>query len=525
MKNFCNFALNYTDRKMKIFTNDEIRQIDKYTIEKEGISSMELITRVAEEVTNEIITRWRPSKPVAVFAGPGNNGADALAVAKLLSLNGFRISVYLFNIGGNRLTVECAAQRDMIIDDPNINLVEIIDKFNLPELKSNMLIIDGLFGSGLREPLQGGFAYLVQRINEAGATVVSIDIPSGLRGDSNNQIISRDVIHATLTLAIQHPRPAFFLSDYADLIGEWKILDIGLSATIANNIQAKYYLVEQSDIYRCLHPRKRYASKADFGSAIIYAGSYGMMGAAVLAARGALRAGAGKVTVESPKCGYNIIQTAVPDAMYHNNTGEMAINTIRPMRTYNAIAVGPGIGTNEATISALEEFLAATSSPVILDADALNCIAAKPKLLNMIPELSIITPHAGEFDRLFGPQSSGEMRLRKAAEMARYYHILIVLKGHYTAIIRPDGNIYFNSTGTPALATPGSGDVLTGIMTAFMAQGYKSEIAAIISVLVHGLAGEIAAEQHGEFGVTASDIAENVGKAIKTVMEPSQHII
>ena len=504
---------------MKIFTNDEIRQIDKYTIEVKGVSSMELINRVAEAVVSEIVSRWRPSKTVAVFAGPGNNGADALAVAALLSAHGFRQSVYLFNIGGNSLSPECRMCRDNLAGAENLTLVEVTNKFNMPELNKQMLIIDGLFGSGLKEPLQEGFAYLVQRINEAEATVVSIDIPSGLRSDSNLRIENRNVIHATLTLAIQYPRPAFFLADNAELIGEWRILDIGLNHDIEDNLGSQYYLVEPADVTRYLRPRPRFATKNDFGSAIIYAGSYGMMGAAVLAARGALRAGAGKVTVESPKCGYNVLQTSVPEALYHNNSGDLNINAIHPLQRYNAIAVGPGIGTNEATITALEEFLASNRTPVILDADALNCIALKPKLLTHIPELSIITPHVGEFDRLFGTQPSSEARLLKAIEMARYYHIMIILKGHYTAIVRPDGNVYFNSTGTPAMATAGSGDVLTGILTGFIAQGFKSEIAAIVAVLIHGLAGEIAAKEHGDYGVTAGDIADNIGRAIKMVME------
>lgn len=503
---------------MKIFTNEEIRQIDKYTIEKEGVTSMELIMRVAEAVANEIAVRWRPSKHVMIFAGPGNNGAEALAVARLLHNDGYSVTVYLFNIGGKMLSVECAACRDMLADCRGIRLIEVIERFNMPNMDRDLLIIDGLFGSEFKGPLTGGFAMLVQTINESGAKIVSIDIPSGLNVDKNVGIINRNVIHASLTLAIQYPRPSFFISDNAELIGDWKILDIGLSTTAASKIPARYYLVEKNDIARYLKPRKRFASKNDFGTALLYAGSYGMMGAAVLAAKGALRAGAGKVIVEAPKCGYNILQTAVPEALYQNNTGELFINSMRASRPHDSIGIGPGIGTNEATIAALEQYLASTRTPIVIDADGLNCIAAKPKLLSMLPELSILTPHAGEFDRIFGAQPSAEARLRKAAEMAGLYHILIVLKGHYTAIVRPDGNIYFNSTGSPALATAGSGDVLTGMLTAFMAQGFKSEIAAIIAVLLHGLAGEIAAERHGEYGVTASDIADSVGAAIKSVM-------
>lgn len=505
---------------MKIFTNSEIRQIDQYTIEHEDVKPIELIERVARAVTDEITARWRPSKPVVIFAGPGNNGADALAVGALLSESGYKIHAYLFNIGGNKLSAECTVCRDRFVQCPGVGITEVIDTFMMPDLQRNLLIIDGLFGSGLRDPLKGGFSYLVQRINEANATVVSIDIPSGLAGDWNPTLISRDVIHATLTLAIQHPRLAFFIADNAELVGEWKVLDIGLSRVAAAEIKAKFYLVEEADVYRSLKRRPLFSSKADYGSALIYAGSYGMMGAAVMAARGALRSGVGKVTVEAPKCGYPIIQSAVPEALYSANQGEMYIDRMRPAHQYSAIAVGPGIGTNETTLRALEELLLSSKSPIILDADALNCIAMKPTMLNSLPMLSIITPHAGEFDRLFGPHASMEARLRKACEVARHYHILIVLKGHYTSIIRPDGKIYFNSSGTPAMATPGSGDVLTGMLASFMAQGYKSEIATLLAVFLHGLAGEIAAEEHGDYGVVASDIADNIGCAIKAIMEP-----
>lgn len=505
---------------MKIFTNNEIRRIDAYTIEKEGVSAMELIERVADGVVAEITSRWRTSKPVVVFAGRGNNGADALAVTRLLAGQGFTCKVYLFNIGGNSLSEECKAYRDMIVSEGVIDMTEVVDSFNLPDLNSGMLIIDGLFGSGLREPLKSGYAYLVQRINEANATVVSIDIPSGLAGDWNPALIARDVIHATLTLAVQFPRLAFFIPDNVDLVGEWKVLDIGLSEQAVANTPAVFYLVEDVDVYRALRRRPLFASKADFGNAIIYAGSYGMMGAAVMAARGCLRGGVGKLTIESPKCGYSVIQSSVPEALYSHNAGDIYIERVQPVHNYDAVAIGPGIGTHEMTVRALEEFLSSAKTPVILDADVLNCIATKPSMLNLIPVLSILTPHAAEFDRLFGQQRDSESRLRKAMEMARYYNVIIVLKGHYTAIVRPDGKIYFNSSGTSAMATPGSGDVLTGLITAFIAQNYKPEIASLAAVFIHGLAGEMAEETHGQYGVMASDIADNVGRAIKAIMAP-----
>ncbi|MDE5941573.1 MAG: NAD(P)H-hydrate dehydratase [Muribaculaceae bacterium] len=503
---------------MKLFTTEEIRAIERYTIENDGVSALELTERVAEGVANEVASRWRASKPTIVFAGPGNNGADALATSRLLSERGFHPEVYLFNIGGDKLSADCMAQRDRLLREvPEIAFHEVQSSFNMPKISQSHLIIDGLFGSGLCEELKGGFKSLVQYINEVNATVVSIDLPSGLFGDWNPQIVNRNTIHATLTLAIQFPRISFFISDNAELIGEWKLIDIGLSGAAIAGSAVNFCLVESRDVQHRLRQRNEFASKADFGSAVLYAGSYGMMGAAILAARGCLRGGVGKLTVNSPKCGYAVMQTAVPEALYRHNRGELNIVDIHPERSFNAIAIGPGIGTNELTVKALGDFLAATNQPVILDADALNCIALKPSVLNSIPVLSVITPHAGEFDRLFGPQPSAEARLRKAIEMAKYYNILIVLKGRYTAIVRPDGKVYFNSSGCPAMATPGSGDVLTGLLLAMLAQGYPAELASLVAVYIHGVAGEMAAAEHGEYGVTATDIAENIGRAIRDV--------
>lgn len=505
---------------MKLFTNEQIRTIERSTIETEGVLPAEIIERVAEGVADEIASRWRPSKPTIVFAGPGNNGADALASARLLYERGFRPSVYLFNIGGDKLSVECIAARDRLLQStPDIDFIEVTSRFTPPEISQSHLVVDGLFGAGLREELRGGFMSLVQYINEEHPTMVSIDLPSGMFGDWNPRIVNRNTIHATLTLAIQFPRLCFFMEDNAELVGEWKTIDVGLSQQAISSLPAEFCLVEKRDIHRRLRRRKEFCSKADFGSAILYAGSYGMMGAAQLAARGALRGGVGKLTVCAPKCGYQILQTAVPEALYRNNRGDMILTEIHPERDFSAIAIGPGIGTNEITVKALEDFLSAIDKPVVLDADALNCIALRPAMLNTIPILSVLTPHAGEFDRMFGPQPSSEARLRKAIEMAKFYNIIIILKGRYTAIVRPDGKIYFNSSGCPGMATAGSGDVLTGLLTAMMAQGYPAEIASIIAVYIHGVAGEMAQAKQGEYGVTAGDIADNIGPAILETMK------
>lgn len=504
---------------MKIFTNDNIRAIDRYTIDEEGVSAHELIKRVADGVATEIMSRWRPSKPVIVFAGPGNNGADALAVAKVLGEAGYKVEALLFNINGNSMSRDCRICRDELEDVPGVHLTEIVNSMKIIDISRNHLVIDGLFGSGLRKSLEGGFKSLVRFINETNATVVSIDMPSGLSSDWNPLLVNRDIIHATLTIAVQFPHISFFMAENEDIVGEWKVIDIGLSRKAINDTETKFHYITEFDVNRLLRPRKEFATKNDFGSGLLIAGSYGMMGAAVMSARGALRSGIGKLTVHSPRCGFNVLQTAVPEAMFEDDHSETSFTEWLPRFQPNAIGIGPGIGTQEVTLKGVEKIIKTWKKPLVLDADALNCIARRPLLLASLPHLAIITPHAGEFDRLFGEQPTSESRLLKAIEVSRQYNIIIVLKGRYTATVRPDGRVYFNSTGCPAMATPGSGDVLTGIITSLAAQGYHPELAALIGVFVHGYAGQIAAEENGAYGVTAGDIADNVGRAIKELMD------
>ena len=507
-----------TITQMRIFNNETIRAIDKATIENENVTASDLVERASEAIANEIISRWRPNKPISIFAGFGNNGADALAVARILIEQGYNPEIFLFNIGGNMLSNECRICRDKLLEFGDINFTEIVKNFTLPALSPNHVVIDGLFGSGLNKPICGGFTTVIQYINESGATIVSIDVPSGMLGDWNVNPINRNIIHANLTLAIQFPRLAFFLKDNAQLVGEWKVLEIGLSKEAIKNSATNFFLVEKSDIRCAIKKRNAFASKADCGSALIVAGSYGMMGAAVLSANAAIRSGVGKITVQSPQCGYNVMQVSAHEAMFVADKHELILTDIAPRHNYDGIAIGPGIGTHEYTIQALEKFLKNTKQPIILDADALNCIALRPSLLNYIPSNSIITPHAGEFDRIFGEHKTDEARLRTALDRAKRYNIIIVLKGRHTAVVRHDGVIFFNSSGNASLATAGSGDVLTGLMAGFLAQGYVPEIASLIAIYVHGVAGEISSETHGIFGVKAGDIADNVGRALKQIL-------
>ena len=468
---------------MKIFTNDGLRRIGDRTVEKEDMTMLDLIERAASAVSYELISRWRTSKRFVFFAGPGDNGADTLAVARMMYEQGYRPEVYLFNIKSAQLSPCCLANRDRLLQTAgdDIDFIEVIQNFSPPELDENDVVVDGLFGNGLRTPLKGGYTALVQYINSSGAYVVSIDIPSGMFGEWNVGNDRRNIIKANLTLTYQSKRLAFYFSENADFVGECKVLDIELDRESIDRTPTDFYLIERDDVHEVMRPRNPFINKYDNGTLLLIAGSYGMMGAAVLAARGALRTGAGLVTVHAPRCGYQVLQTAALEAVHH--------------------------------------FIMNFKRPCLIDADALNCIAHRPMLLKSIPQRSIITPHAIEFDRLFGEHNTDEERLKKAIDVSKLYSITIVLKGHYTMTVRPDSKVYVNSSGNPGMATPGSGDVLTGVIASLIAQNYSPDWSVVLGVYLHGLAGDLAAQVHGTYGMVASDIVDNLGKAIIEVMK------
>lgn len=504
---------------MKIFNSQTIREIDTATCEAQQISSIDLMERAASAVTCEIVSRFLPGQRIVVMAGPGNNGGDALGVARMLMEQGYRkVEVFLFNVTG-KLSHDCEEERKKLITVDGIDFTEVSREFTPPYLGKNDVVVDGLFGSGLSQPLMGGFKAIAGYINDSGAYVISIDLPSGLFGEDNSAVVYRDVVHADLTLAFQLPRLSFFFEENAAVLGEWKLLDIDLDQNKINELKSDYMLMEPRIIKAHLKPRNPFSGKRDYGSAMLFAGSAGMMGAAVMAARATIKSGAGLVTVHSAGIGMNIVQTAVPEAMFEPDRNEHYISDMTLHHPHQAIAAGPGIGTRDVTVDALERLLNTGPSPLVLDADALNCISQRPALLSQLTAKTIITPHVGEFDRLFGEHKSSDARLRTAIEMARQYNIIIVLKGHYTMTVSPTGRVYINSTGNAGMATAGAGDVLTGVITAFLAQGYKPVHAAFLGVYLHGLAGDIAAQKKGEFGMTASDIADYIGRAIMQITE------
>ena len=504
---------------MKIFTTSEIRRIEEQTLRTEGINELDLMERAASAAAFEIMSRWRPGKRFVFFAGPGNNGGDALAVARLMREQGYgRIEVFLFNIPSTKLSKGCARNRDRLVEMGGVDFTEVVNGFEPPALGREDVVIDGLFGAGLREPLKGGFTSLVQYINESQAYIVAIDIPSGLFGEWNTGTDRRNIIRANLTLAFQFKRLSFFFAENAVNIGECKVIDIDLSRDAINKAATNYYLVEDYEVKNLLRRRPEHCNKYDFGSLLLVAGRYGMIGAAVLSARAAMRAGAGLVTVHCPRCGFEVLQTSVPEALFSGDKNDIVTTDIVMTRRYNTVALGPGMGTNDMTVDAIDRFLKNRNLPCVLDADALNCIASRPMLFESIPQKSILTPHATEFERIFGKFDTEEERLKKAIEVAKTHKLIIVLQAHHTMVVDTTGKVYINTTGNAGMATAGSGDVLTGIISGLLAQGYSPQFSAIMGVYIHGVAGDLAEKVHGSYGMVASDIVENIGRAIKEIM-------
>ena len=502
---------------MKIFTSTQIQELDKYTIEHEPIKSIDLMERAARVLTRAITEQWTSTVPVVIFAGPGNNGGDALAVARMLIEQDYQVKTYLFNITGH-LSADCIENKKRLCDKKGMPLfIEVTQEFDPPKLEKDMLVIDGLFGSGLNKPLAGGFASLVKYINSSKADIVSIDVPSGLMTEDNTYNVSSNIIRATQTLTLGQIKLSFLFPENQPFIGHLRVLDIRLSKEGIEKIDANYTLVDEEQVKKLLKPRNAFAHKGQFGHALIIAGSYGMAGAAILTTKACLRAGIGKVTVHVPKRNVAIMQTAIPEAIVSIDREETTFTEGVPTEDYQAVGIGPGLGTNEQTAITLIAQLRRTQCPLVVDADALNILAARHAWLQQLPKGIILTPHPKELERLEGKCIDSYERLTKARELAERLQGYVILKGHHTAICMPDGHILFNNTGNSGMATAGSGDVLTGIITGLLASGYERQEACVLGVYLHGLAGDLAARDLGPEGLIASDIIEYLPKAFMRI--------
>lgn len=491
---------------MKILTGEQIRELDRYTIDNEPITSIDLMERAATAITAAIMEEWGSDARIVVFAGAGNNGGDALAVARQLTEHGYHVDTYLFNVRHN-LSDNCATNKTHLEETVPADLLhEITGDFDPPQLTADTIVIDGLFGSGLNRPLSGGFASLVRYINQSGARIVSIDMPSGLFTEDNTANDANNIIRATLTLTLQHIKLCMLFADCQPFLGRVRVLDIGLSAQYMEQANSQYQLLEATYVKRQMMHRSDFAHKGTMGHALLVAGAYGMSGAATLAARACLRSGVGKLTAVTPRCNYNIMQISVPEAIVALDREDYFSEAV-VTDGINALGIGPGLGVEEGSALAMMTQIQMAQCPIVLDADAINLLSTHSAWLDQLPEGIILTPHPREFDRLYGTMCHSDYdRLRSASDMAADLRAYIILKGHYSALCLPDGNVLFNTTGNSGMATAGSGDVLTGMITGLLARGYNPKHACITAMYLHGLAGDLAAAQVGRESLTASDI-------------------
>jgi len=498
---------------MKIFRAEQVREIDAFTIKNEPIRSIDLMERAATRLTGWYVRHFHTDQKVIVFAGPGNNGGDALAMARMLADRQFRVECCLLTFG--KLSEDCAINMERLMEQDLVKLMEVNDPDSFPEIGMDDVVVDGVFGSGLSRQVSGLPARAIMHINEHAGTVIAIDIPSGLKGEDNSDLDYKLVVQADYTLTFQFPFLSFFFDANDSYVGRWRVHDIKLHPQAIEDEKSPYRTLEAEEVRTLLPSRGKFAHKGTFGHALMISGSYGMMGAALLAGEACLRSGTGLVTLHVPRFGYNIVQTAFPEAIVSLDQSDILFSAPPDPGAYNAIGIGPGLGCKPNSGKGLKMLLEQTKAPLVIDADALNLLSQHSEWLDLLPEGTILTPHPKEFDRMAGESSNSYERHLKQREFAAKHKVVVVLKGAYTGIAAPDGSYSFNTTGNPGMATGGSGDVLTGLITGLLAQGIPSLDAALAGVYLHGLAGDLAADASSEEALIAGDMNLYLGEAFR----------
>ncbi len=498
---------------MKIFTSAEIREIDAATIRLEPVTSAGLMERAASTLFQRVKDCVSPDRRVVIIAGTGNNGGDGLVLARLMHGDGYMVRVFIVESGSPHS------------DDMSLNAVRlersgivagtIAGTGDLPAIAPDEVIIDALFGTGLSRPPSGLAAAVIAHMNDSGAYIISVDIPSGLFCEDNSLAVPEAIVRADRTITFQFPKLAFMFAGSGSHTGIWEVIDIALHAdTIATRDTPYRYLLRE-DVRPLLRRRSRHDHKGVFGHALVMAGHTGQAGAAILTAGAALRTGAGLVTVHCPCGSMPAMQSALPEAMVSADHDRGVITTLPDLSPYSAVGAGPGISRHPDTAAVIRELLERATIPLVLDADALNILSENREWLELLTPDMVLTPHPTEFRRLTGTDSSDWQLFIEQQQFARRHGCVVVLKGAHTSVALPDGTAYFNSTGNPGMATAGSGDVLTGMITALLAQGYSPADAAVAAVYLHGLAGDIALRIHSEESLIAGDILMNIGRAFR----------
>jgi ADP-dependent NAD(P)H-hydrate dehydratase / NAD(P)H-hydrate epimerase len=500
---------------MKILSAQQIREADKFTIENEPVSSINLMERAATACVKRITEFTHRNSFYSIFCGKGNNGGDGLTIARLLAEMGRKVEVFIINHSEKQsedFTTNLKRLGSSSVKITTINSHAELVSASHEALKQvqvdggGVFIIDALLGTGINKPVEGLLAETIDFINVSGLPVISIDVPSGLFCDEKPN--HKHIIRATKTLTFQRPKLTFLFAEFYQYTGNFEILDVGLNENFIEKQNGSNFYLTHHDIALLINHRSQISHKGSFGHALLLAGSKGKIGAAVLASRACLRSGAGLLTTHLPACGYQILQTALPEAMVSADENENCISACPKTDKYAAIAVGPGIDDDKSTVQALKVLLQQASVPLVLDADAINILSHNKTWLSFVPPNTIITPHPKEFDRLVGAHTSDFDRLESCKEFARKNNIVVVLKSAHTAIVFPDKKVFFNSSGNAALAKGGSGDVLTGIILGLLSRGYSPEHACLIAVYVHGHAADLYIKKFSDETMLATDLIE-----------------
>ncbi len=495
----------------KILSAKQIKELDAYTIQYEPIASIDLMERACRAFESWFTERFDITHRIGIVCGTGNNGGDGLGIARLLYESGYNVHVWIVK-GDATESIDFKINQDRLRN--KIAIAEMTLKCDQAIFSSCDILLDAIFGSGLSRAPEGLYAKAIDCINQTNALRIAVDVPSGLMMDKSS---TGSIVKAHHTVSFQLPKLAFFLPQSYPFVGNWNIVPIGLNKDFIKQTITPYSYVSLNDVKRIVKPRLKFDHKGRYGHALIIAGSIGKIGAAVLSSRASLRAGLGLLTVHVPTCGNVVMQTSVPEAMNSIDANEEFITDVGNLDQYSAIGIGPSLGQSEETVTAFSSVIKQFKLPMVIDADALNILSSNKELLNYIPEGSILTPHPKEFERLVGSWTTDFERLEKQQQLAKHLKCVIVLKGAYSSIASPEGNVYFNSTGNPGMATGGSGDVLTGILTSLLAQHYSSLHAAQLGVYLHGLAGDMASYEKGMNSLIASDIIEFLPNAFKKI--------
>jgi hydroxyethylthiazole kinase-like uncharacterized protein yjeF len=494
---------------LKILSTKQIKELDQFTIEHEPIAPIDLMERACRAFVDWFVLYFRTERKIGIVCGPGNNGGDGLGIARMLKELGYYVRVWIVN-GDLKESESFKTNLDRI--HGKINPFEISKESDRNLFTGCDVLIDAVFGSGLARPVDGIFAQVISCINQTNAIRIAVDIPSGLFADLPS---SGEIVNADHTVTFQLPKLAFLFPDNHKWVGQWHWVDIGLNKEFIKSAPVSNYFVTEKSIRKIIKPRDQFSHKGTYGHALLIAGSYGKMGACVLATRAALRSGLGLLTAHVPVNGNSIIQTSAPEAMTSVDSSENYFSSAPENLNYASIGIGPGLGTNSETVIALAKVLKKFKKPMVIDADALNMISGNQELLQLIPEGSILTPHPKEFERIAGSWRNDFEKLELLKSFSAKLKSIIVLKGAFTSITCPDGYVFFNSTGNPGMAKGGSGDVLTGILTALLAQGYSAKDSALLGVYLHGLAGDLAANEFGMNSMSATDLINCIPHSFK----------